>query len=78
MKRPSAASGHCASSAPSSRTEPRNTGQIPVRARTSVVLPPPLGPIRPSAVPAFRSKPTSLSRTWPVTGAATVILSTLR
>ena len=65
------------SSASSSRTLPRSTGQTPVKARTRVVLPPALGPMTPSPSPAFSSKPTSLSSTRPEAGAATVIFSTL-
>src|SRR5690349_17392333 len=38
------------------RTDPRYTGQRPTSARTSEDLPEALGPITPSALPAFRVK----------------------
>ncbi|MNV98889.1 hypothetical protein D3C71_1941930 [compost metagenome] len=57
------------------RTAPRNTGQMPSMARASVVLPPPDGPISPSAWPAFNSRLTSLKSTAPVDGATVVTLS---
>ena len=75
---PNSSLSHWVISASSSRTPPRNTGQMPVRARTSVVLPPPLGPITPTAWPARISKVTSLSKTRPDPGAATVIPSTFK
>ena len=58
---PISSSRHCASSAPSSRTLPRNAGQMPVIARTSVVLPPALGPMMPSDWPALSWKSTSVA-----------------
>jgi len=75
---PRSSSRHWVRSAPSSRTLPRSAGQMPVSARTSVVLPPALGPMMPSAWPASSSKATSLSTTCPVPGTATVIFSTER
>ena len=75
---PISSSRHWVRSAPSSRTLPRSTGQMPVSARTIVVFPPALGPMMPSAWPASSSKPTSLRMICPEPGTATVIFSTLR
>src|SRR6267142_102852 len=46
---------------PSSRTAPESIGRTPARHSNSVVLPDPLGPIRPSTSPGRMEKDTSLS-----------------
>ena len=55
---PSRSGSHWSSAAPSSRTLPLAGRQMPTRARTSEVLPAPLGPMMPSASPALRPKRT--------------------
>ena len=48
--------GHCSSAAPSTRTAPCAGRHTPTRARTSEVLPEPLGPIMPMTSPAASVK----------------------
>ena len=50
---------------PSSSTLPDEAGMKPVRQLNSVVLPAPLGPIKPPMTPAFKANETWLTAWWP-------------